>query len=67
MIKKVIPISLFTLLFAKIIYNLITDLDTLNGTRLLGMGLRLFVTSYIPLMIYIDFLDGFKIKQIKKE
>ena len=71
MIKKVFPISLFILLFARITYNLITDFDTLNGIQLFGMGLGLFICSYFPFIIasekYIDFLDGFKIKPIKKE
>jgi hypothetical protein len=35
------------------------------------MGLGLFICSYLPFMIasekYIDFLHGFKIKQLKKE
>jgi len=71
MIKKVLPICLFILLFAKIVYSLFTDFDSLNGIQLLGMGLGLFITSYFSFIIasekYIDFLDGFKIKQIKKD
>ena len=71
MLKKVFPISLFILLFAKITYTLITDFDRLSGIQLFGTGLGLFICSYFPFMIasekYIDFLDGFKIKQFKKE
>jgi len=70
MIKKAIPISLFIVLFAKIIYSLIIDFENFNGIQLAGMGLGLFICSYFPFIIasekYIDFLDGFKIKQIKK-
>ncbi|MRT91580.1 hypothetical protein [Ancylomarina sp. 16SWW S1-10-2] len=71
MIKKVLPICLFILLFGKIVYTLITDFDNLNGIQVFGMILGLFICSYFPFMIasekYIDFLHGFKIKQIKKE
>ena len=71
MIKKVIPISLFILLLAKIIYSLIADFDELKNVQLLGMGLELFISAYLLFIIasekYIDFLDGFKMKHIKKD
>ena len=71
MIKKVIPTCLFALLFAKIVYTLITDFSVLNGIQLFGMGLGSFICIYFPFMIasekYVDFLHGFKVKPIKKE
>ena len=71
MIKKALSICLFILLFAKTVYTLIRDFDSLNGIQLFGMGLGLFICSYFPFIIasekYIDFLDGFKIKPFKKE
>ena len=52
-------------------YTLIRDFDSLNGIQLFGMGLGLFICAYFSFIIasekYIDFRDGFKIKQIKKE
>ena len=62
MIQKVIPMSLFILLIAKITYNLITAFDPLVRLKFLGRGFSILIASEK----HTDSLDGFKINQIKR-